>query len=121
MVLTDLNKNATNPNGTTEIVYIGKCTAHQEHCFEMLRGATLLKECKGETGHEPLLQAIKRLNDECEQKLITTGFVRTFRCCTDGHLEKAGLTFRPYCEDPAHAKRSVYNLIRGSVRLCRSL
>ena len=65
----------------------------------MLRAAKLLKEANYDTDRETLLETIKKLNDQCEKKLMTFAECRTMRAITPFEYEKYGIGKAWYCED----------------------
>ena len=96
LVLTDLDEVA---NGRTyKIVFLGVCNKRQENVITMLKTAKLLETSKWDDAKESMLDALERLNEECENKLITLAECRTLRACTHDDIEQR-INWTPYCED----------------------
>ena len=85
--------------GKYQIVLVGQCTARQKHVFTLLKAGKLLKKTEGKTDKASLLEAVEKLNEHCENRLMHFAECRNIRACTTKDM-KDGFSWKPYCEDP---------------------
>ena len=97
LVLTDLDE--VQHGRKYEIVLLGVCNKVQEEVITLLKTAELLKECEWQVENDAMLDAIRKLNEECENKLINLAECRNIRACNGEDIKKR-CGWLPYCEDP---------------------
>ena len=96
LVLTDLD--AVTCGQTYKIVFLGVCNTRQDNVITMLKTAKLLEKSKWDDAKESMIDALEKLNEECENKLITLAECRTLRARTHADIEQR-INWTPYCED----------------------
>ena len=88
-----------------KIVLVGKCTEREEHVFNLLKAGKLLKQSGFKSDKPALLDAIEKLNEKCEKRLMHLAECRNIRACATEDIGKK-LGYKPYCED---ARLSINN------------
>ena len=99
LVLLNLSEELTDGN-KYQIVFIGGDTGDfDEQIITQLKAAKLLVTSDKKTDKTALLEAIEKLNAQCENRLISLAESRSIRSCTMADIQEKGLGGVPYCED----------------------